>query len=84
MHVCKPPLRRRGSGQAIHALGPLAPVNPWAMLVCMLTHRTSPEDHIPRYVRIREEIIRRIEAGDLGVGDQIPSLRNICGEFGVS
>jgi LacI family transcriptional regulator len=35
-------------------------------------------------VRIRDEIIRRIEVGDLGVGDQIPSLRNICEEFGVS
>lgn len=54
------------------------------MLVCMLTSRTDPQDLVPHYMRIRDEIIRRIEAQELRIGDQIPSLREMCGEFGVS
>ncbi len=54
------------------------------MLVCMRTTRTSSTDLIPRYIRIREAIIKRVESGALKPGDQIPSLREICQEFGVS
>ncbi len=54
------------------------------MLVCMRTLRTSAADLIPRYIRIRDAIIQRIESGDLKPGDQIPSLREMCQEYGVS
>jgi DNA-binding LacI/PurR family transcriptional regulator len=40
--------------------------------------------YVPQYVRIRDEITRRIEAGELAQGDRIPSLREMCDEFGVS
>jgi LacI family transcriptional regulator len=39
---------------------------------------------VPHYVRIRDEIGRRIDAGELTAGDRIPSLREMCEEFGVS
>ena len=39
---------------------------------------------IPRYVKIRDSIIKRIEAGELKPGDQIPSLREMCLEHSVS
>ena len=54
------------------------------MLVCMRTSRTSAADLIPRYVRIRDAIIKRVEDGDLKPGEQIPSLREMCQEYGVS
>jgi LacI family transcriptional regulator len=50
----------------------------------MRTTRTAPADLIPRYIRIREAIIKRVESGDLKPGDQIPSLREMCQEYGVS
>lgn len=39
---------------------------------------------MPQYVRIREEITRRIDTGELKAGDRIPSLREMCEEFKVS
>lgn len=41
-------------------------------------------DYRPRYVAIRDEIARRISTGDLEIGQQVPSLRQICDEFDVS
>jgi DNA-binding LacI/PurR family transcriptional regulator len=40
--------------------------------------------YVPQYVRIRDEITRRIETGELAQGERIPSLREMCDEFGVS
>ena len=40
--------------------------------------------YVPRYVHIREEIIRRIEEGALLPGDRAPSLREMGREFSVS
>jgi LacI family transcriptional regulator len=42
------------------------------------------DSFVPHYIRIRNELLRRIEAGQLAVGDQLPSVRAICREFGVS
>ncbi|MCY7417408.1 MAG: GntR family transcriptional regulator [Chloroflexi bacterium] len=39
---------------------------------------------VPHYVQIRDEIGRRIASGELQKGDRIPSLREMCTEFGVS
>ncbi|HEX5500509.1 MAG TPA: GntR family transcriptional regulator, partial [Thermomicrobiales bacterium] len=39
---------------------------------------------MPQYIRIRNELRRRIADGSLAVGDQLPSLRTLCDEFGVS
>jgi LacI family transcriptional regulator len=50
----------------------------------MLSPRVEARDLVPRYIRIRDEIIRRIEDGELKPGAQIPSLREMCEEFEVS
>jgi DNA-binding LacI/PurR family transcriptional regulator len=39
---------------------------------------------VPQYIKIREEIAERIRSGTLKPGDQIPSLRQICKDYGVS
>lgn len=39
---------------------------------------------VPQYIKIREEIAERIRSGLLKPGDQIPSLRQICKDYGVS
>lgn len=39
---------------------------------------------LPSYMRIRNAIARQIEQGELEVGEQIPSLSQICRDFGVS
>jgi LacI family transcriptional regulator len=49
----------------------------------MIPRRPS-DDFVPKYVRIRDEIARRVESGELAHGDRIPSLREMCAEFNVS
>ncbi|MET9292538.1 GntR family transcriptional regulator [Streptomyces sp. NPDC003077] len=39
---------------------------------------------VPPYVQIADEIRRRIAAGELGVGDRVPSTRQITREWGVA
>lgn len=39
---------------------------------------------VPHYVRIRDEIVARIQSGDFRVGDQVPSMRELCRLHGVS
>ncbi len=50
----------------------------------MPSARVDARDLVPRYIRIRDEIIRRIDEGELSAGDQIPSLREMCEQFEVS
>ena len=57
---------------------------PTAMLANVTRPRRGPSAYVPQYVRIRDEITRRIEAGELAQGVRIPSLREMCDEFGVS
>ena len=54
------------------------------MLERMPRSTRGSQAFVPHYVRIRDEISRRIEVGELRTGDQIPSLREMCTEFGVS
>lgn len=42
------------------------------------------EDPVPPYARIVAELRRRIRAGELRVGDRVPSTRQITGEWGVA
>ena len=55
-----------------------------AMLASVARSTRGAQAYVPQYVRIRDEITRRIEAGELQPGDRIPSLREMCEEFGVS
>ena len=57
---------------------------PTGMLSGVSRSTRSAQAYVPQYVRIRDEISRRIEAGELRQGDRIPSLREMCDEFGVS
>ncbi len=54
------------------------------MLASVSRSRRGENAYVPQYVRIRDEITRRIEAGELQQGERIPSLREMCDEFGVS
>jgi DNA-binding GntR family transcriptional regulator len=39
---------------------------------------------VPPYLRVYAELKRRIEAGDLGPGEQVPSATQLAEEFSVS
>ena len=54
------------------------------MLASVSRSRRGASAYVPQYVRIRDEITRRIEGGELAQGQRIPSLREMCDEFGVS
>jgi DNA-binding LacI/PurR family transcriptional regulator len=54
------------------------------MLAGVSRSRRGASAYVPQYVRIRDEISRRIEGGELKQGERIPSLREMCDEFGVS
>ncbi len=54
------------------------------MLSSVARSTRGAQAYVPQYVRIRDEITRRIEAEELRSGDRIPSLREMCDEFGVS
>lgn len=56
----------------------------FGMLSTMPSKRPDPDSFVPRYLQIRDEILRRIDTGALATGDQIPSLREMCQEFSVS
>ena len=65
--------------------GAATPASPTAaMLANVSRSRRGENAYVPRYVYIRDEITRRIEAGELQQGDRIPSLREMCDEFSVS
>jgi LacI family transcriptional regulator len=55
-----------------------------AILDGMSRASRSSQAFVPQYVRIRDEIGRRIDSGELKEGDRIPSLREMCEEFMVS
>ncbi|MBW4703520.1 MULTISPECIES: winged helix-turn-helix domain-containing protein [unclassified Micromonospora] len=38
----------------------------------------------PYYVRISDEIRERITSGDLQPGDKLPSIAQLCAQYGVS
>lgn len=44
----------------------------------------NPESVVPLYYQIRQELLARIQAGDLKVGEVIPSEQEIASRFGVS
>jgi LacI family transcriptional regulator len=44
----------------------------------------TPSAFVPHYVRIREELLGRIQTGELPPGARLPSLREICRDRGVS
>lgn len=68
------PQRRSSSAQGSSA----------AMLSPVARSSKGANAYVPQYVRIRDEITRRIEAGELKQGERIPSLREMGDEFGVS
>jgi GntR family transcriptional regulator len=39
---------------------------------------------LPLYVQLKEEIINAIAQGVFGAGDQLPSQRSLCGQYGMS
>jgi DNA-binding LacI/PurR family transcriptional regulator len=57
---------------------------PTGMLSGVSRSARGAQAYVPQYVRIRDEITRRIEVGEFKQGDRIPSLREMCDEFGVS
>ncbi|MFE5241215.1 MULTISPECIES: TetR/AcrR family transcriptional regulator C-terminal domain-containing protein [unclassified Streptomyces] len=48
-----------------------------------MTHTTDSTDK-PPYLRIAAEIRRRVEQGELGPGERVPSTRHIAREWGVA
>ncbi len=45
---------------------------------------TAPADIVPAYMRVQEDVLRRIREGALIAGDRIPAERQLSEELGVS
>ena len=79
--------RSRGRPQrtTVEPSEPSAPEPPaTTMLGPVSRSRRGANTYVPRYILIRDEITRRIEAGELQQGERIPSLREMGEEFSVS
>ena len=49
-----------------------------------MTHRLDSSAPEPLYHQLRQDIVRRIETGEFGPGDRIPTEMEICEAYGVS
>jgi GntR family transcriptional regulator, N-acetylglucosamine utilization regulator len=47
-------------------------------------HTTRPNEKLPLYAQLKEQIIAAIARGDLAPGDQIPSQRVLCEDYRMS
>ncbi len=74
----------RGARSAPAPRRAIAGPGPAGMLSSVARSTRGAQAYVPQYVQIRDEISRRIEAGELRQGDRIPSLREMCDEFSVS
>ena len=81
-------VRGRAGGSGVRPVpaprGAVAGPGAAGMLSSVARSTRGAQAYVPQYVQIRDEISRRIEAGELRQGDRIPSLREMCDEFGVS
>lgn len=49
-----------------------------------MSEDTDHEDKRPASRRVSEALLVRIEAGEFGPGDQLPTYRNLADEYGVA
>jgi LacI family transcriptional regulator len=49
-----------------------------------MTREPQHSPFTPHYIRIRDELVARIESGELALGDRVPSVRELCRDYGVS